>query len=536
MSQSSAVPPATSASNCFASSVGLAKGGAVWQWLSDLRCMTELECVNVLQAKPLQIENPQTDPAIAIKEAKESIDALKGEADTVSEDFAHLFRCFKSSRWSELRGHSLVLMSHIQSLVRATNVRLDDVPVFVVEQQELVLGESSKLLQQSARFSLATPDRTDGGHSNTIPMVNQLTFVGQSFSRLVDMTIGHLVQKIVDSLCNGQGLAAVHAAIACIISLGLEGEHMCFIVAREGGVRGLLDVCRNETLTFTRSQALRALATVCCAPECITKFEKERGFQLLVDLLREPVFSGEAIQGEAAGVVAQLTSPCLQHSPQQLGILLQDLHHLLQALLQLMVRTLSHDVFLLSTAAIANITFLSNPACSVLLQIGAPELLIKASSGPKARSPFAKDQVVTVLANMAAQSTCQVDICHHGGVELLVRYLHERPLSLAGKAEVAACERVQQKAAITLSRLCRYGNSTDSIISTRVVPRLVELCRHSEARNNSDAVLVACLAALRKMCSVNGGEGMKAVDLQQLVLPQLMDSFLICSHADENFV
>ena len=36
----------------------------------------------------------------------------------------------------------------------------------------------------------------------------------------------------VDSLTSGCGLTTVHAAISCIIQLGLDGEHMCFIVAR----------------------------------------------------------------------------------------------------------------------------------------------------------------------------------------------------------------------------------------------------------------------------------------------------------------
>jgi hypothetical protein len=56
-------------------------------------------------------------------------------------------------------------------------------------------------------------------------------------------------------------------------------------------------------------------------------------------------------------------------------------------------QTLNHEVFLLSAAAIANITFLHHQACVVLLQLGAPALLAKAASGPKARSLFAKDQV-----------------------------------------------------------------------------------------------------------------------------------------------
>ena len=65
-------------------------------------------------------------------------------------------------------------------------------------------------------------------------------------------------------------------------------------------------------------------------PLCVFQ---ERGVELLVDLLCETGSPGEVVQGEAAGVVAQLTSPCLQHG-HHLGGLLHDLHRLLQALLR----------------------------------------------------------------------------------------------------------------------------------------------------------------------------------------------------------
>lgn len=511
------------------------RGSAVSQWLTDLRGMTETECMSVLQGKPLLTSKEHKDPARTVKDIKEHIDSLKEKADKISDSFAHLFRCFEESCWKDLHHSSVSVSQHVQSLIHTCNTRLKDVPVYVLEQQDAVKGESTKLVQQSASFSVRMSSEGCHPEKSTIPLINQLTFLGQSFSRLVDGILGHLVQKIVDSLTSGSGLATVHAAISCIIGLGLDGEHMCFIVAREGGVRGLLDVCRRETLTFTRAQALRALATICCAPECIAEFERERGVELLVDVLCEAGPSGEVVQGEAAGVVAQLTSPCLQHG-HHLGGLLHDLNRLLQALLQLCQRTLSHEVFLLSAAAIGNITFLHSQACTILLQLRAPQLLIKAASVPKARSLFAKDQVATVLANMAALPACQTDIRQQGGVELLVRFLHERPLSPTGKAERAACERVQQKAAIALSRLCHADSSIHTLMHSKAIPRLVELCRHGEARNNSDAVLVACLAALRKICSVNGAEGMRPLDYRQLVQPQLMDSFLICSHTDENFV
>ena len=50
-------------------------------------------------------------------------------------------------------------------------------------------------------------------------------------------------------------------------------------------------------------------------------------------------------------------------------------------------------------------------------------------------------------------------------------------------------------------------------------------------------VLLFCeQAALRKICSVCGAEGIRPIDHQQLVELQLMDSFLICSNTDEDFV
>ena len=40
------------------------------QWLADLRNMTEIECMCVLQGKPLQTEKHQSDPSMAVTEIK----------------------------------------------------------------------------------------------------------------------------------------------------------------------------------------------------------------------------------------------------------------------------------------------------------------------------------------------------------------------------------------------------------------------------------------------------------------------------------
>lgn len=56
------------------------------------------------------------------------------------------------------------------------------------------------------------------------------------------------------------------------------------------------------------------------------------------------------------------------------------------------------EVVLLSTAALANMTFMDSTACELLQQAGAPRVLAKVISETKASSLFAKDQVCRILS------------------------------------------------------------------------------------------------------------------------------------------
>ncbi|BFZ10153.1 hypothetical protein BsWGS_13192 [Bradybaena similaris] len=505
----------------------LADFPCVTTWLSELRWITELECMSILQGKPLSPSAAQDSVSSQVQTYRDAVDRVKYEANKITEGFDLLFKCFDSSKWTALNNQTMDMTCNIRKLIQLCNAHVSDVPTYIREQQEVVMGESAKLVQQ-------TTSAAEHNLVHRVPLVNQLTFLGQSFSRLVDSTLGYLVQKLVDMLETCTGMSALHVVINNIITLGLEGEHMCYLISREGGVRALLDVCRRENVAFTRSKALRALATICCAPECVAELEKENGIDLLLDILTD---SGvvESVQGEAAGVVAQITSPVLDQN-QQLCRFAKNMQMILTALLGLCERTEGHETFLLSAAAIANITFIDPSACGLLQDMKAPHLLIKACMCRKARSLFAKDQIATILANMAAITGCQESIRYCGGLDLLVSFLHQKPCLLSSTAERSACERVQQKAAIALMRLCQDTRLTYSVIRQKGIPRLIELCRDSQARNNSDAVLVACLAALRKVCTLYGRDGISSLDYQQLVTPQLMDSFLMCSHSDENFV
>ncbi len=73
-------------------------------------------------------------------------------------------------------------------------------------------------------------------------------------------------------------------------------------------------------------------------------------------------------------------------------------------------------------------------------------------------------QIATVIANIAAVETCFPDILENHGIELLVQFLYEQQPEGGSEAERAACERVQQKAAIALSRLSKDPDTAQLIV------------------------------------------------------------------------
>ena len=78
-------------------------------------------------------------------------------------------------------------------------------------------------------------------------------------------------------------------------------------------------------------------------------------------------------------------------------------------------------------------------------------------------SNFVFSQVATVLANMAAKEEYRTDLTSGGGLVLLMCFLQLRPSVGHGAPQLAACERIQQKAAIALARLCTNPETSNIV-------------------------------------------------------------------------
>lgn len=93
-------------------------------------------------------------------------------------------------------------------------------------------------------------------------------------------------------------------------------------------------------------------------------------------------------------------------------------------------------------------------------------------------------------------------------------------------------------------RLCNSTKVCRDLIRLNGIDRLVELCRNPTERNYSDAVLVSCLAVLRRL-NANLDDEQNALELKQilnqlkaddLVRPNLVDSFMEYSSKQESYV
>ena len=157
----------------------------------------------------------------------------------------------------------------------------------------------------------------------------------------------------------------------------------------------------------------------------------------------------------------------------------------------LSAQTSSSETFLLSTAAIANLTFMEASVVPLLKNYNTAKILVNAvnqqqqgssktsnnnkghypkeinQNNPLTVSIYIQDQVAAVLANMAANADCRCEVVKHGGVPLLLHFLmaqipnikknninnsNSPELKPEDYAQMAATERVLQKSAIAISR------------------------------------------------------------------------------------
>ncbi|XP_041693674.1 protein inscuteable homolog isoform X2 [Coregonus clupeaformis] len=506
---------------------------SVQRWMEDLRHMTEVECMCVLQAKTIGVEeDAQGELIVATGDhvARDNLQTLLRRALVVSTELGKMFQRLEKGRWQRVHSTAVRANCHVRSLVHEYSAARNT-PAEMQKYEKSLLEKCMELTTITERC-LHTEDKFFL-KSMREAIHEILTDVSDSFSHMIDMALANEIQILIRQIESSDSVYTIGSAISNLLSLTQDGPQLCSIIAKEGAVVALFKICRQDCFSDLYAHALRTVASICCVEEGINQLEKVDGILCLADILTDEN-STEAARAEAAAVVAQITSP--HHtSTQHLGSFLESMQDIVTALIKLCESASCGEVFLLASAALANITFFDSMACEILLQLNAIHILLQACKDRKrVDTPYSKDQVVTILANLSVLEQSASEVLQEKGIERLLQLLGEKPSS-SSPSEGAACERVQQKAAVTLARLSRDPDVAQTAIQLQAVPRLIELCRSPAERNNSDSVLVACLAALRRLAT-GCPDSIEAADHQQLIKPRLVDSFLLCSNMEESFV
>ena len=285
---------------------------------------------------------------------------------------------------------------------------------------------------------------------NLAEMVKSATKFGSSITVLVEEMLSSKVGQIVSSLNSTTATAGqMESCLVTMTSLGLEGNHLCRLMTRHGAVSLLVHLLSTSQHREVRAATLRALATLCSVLEAIRQLEEVRGVEVIAKLLSDLTVT-ESERAEAAGVLAQVTSPWIEDNDYVLGVT-ENAFNLVKNLTELCRNTRCDETFLLGSAALANLSFLSPLILTAMSGQDTVRTMLQYLSRTVSPSIYIQDQVATIIANMAARQDTQESLYSSNLVNVLLYLLAASPAT-DHLPVLAATQRVQQKAAIAIGR------------------------------------------------------------------------------------
>ncbi|XP_064489656.1 protein inscuteable homolog isoform X2 [Ornithodoros turicata] len=509
---------------------GLSSVPSVQQWLKGVRLSVENECLSALQSKSLT-KDPALAAVLEIGDAQDAVTALQDRLASVTATAGHVTRRLEQGHWLKFCSSTPGLSSEIGDLIRDYKTVIQNASPY----SNKIASHLHRILQ-SLREIGAKPNRKPETAADFESIRSLLFDIKNTLQTLCNSLYLKELEKIVKVANENMALGCARRAIAALSSIGESGVHMCDLIARVGGVSALLSIVKEASLRPIRCAAIRGLTIICCENGAIHQLEQAGGIECVRTILTD-FNASEQERCEATGLLAQITAPWVECSGGTIRRMRENMDTFIESLTKMIKEAKNGDVFLLSAAALANLSFLDPVAVKHIQRHQTFRALMNASRlRDMAGNLFAKDQIATVLANASAEKACHADIVDAGSLIQLICFLQVRPSALQSNAETEACERVQQKSAIALARLCSDRSTAERVLQLQGVQRLVRLCKDPKERNNSNSVLVACLAALRKIASSCGSKEMCDLGAAELVKNELWDSFQQYSSKHESYV
>lgn len=309
-------------------------------------------------------------------------------------------------------------------------------------------------------------------------------------------------------------------------------------------IKPLIDTVNNySSISLAEQQqikaaSLRVLTFLCINKEAVKQiFDECVSSKCIISLVLNE--SSDIIVREAVGLMVQLTTPFIDSTDKTYNndmwnlsakVVINDLAH---CLTEVAKTTCNQEIFLLTCAALANISFMDSDS---LIKNETLNVLVNAS---RQRINFneilLKDQIITLLANIARKYP--LEVVGSGGLVFLLCSLQVRPaVSLQRHHELLAIERIQQKVSVALARLGSHKSVAKLIFKLNGVHRLIHLCKDAKERNFSDTVLLASIAALRRIAQSIGKMPFKQLDCLDLIELKLQETFVLYTSKNESIV
>ncbi|CAG9865301.1 unnamed protein product [Phyllotreta striolata] len=348
-----------------------------------------------------------------------------------------------------------------------------------------------------------------------------------------DRALADEIKKLVNKLECPASELDLRATVTGVTSMALRHQEAVELLAKADAVPVLLILCEKCEGSSMRSLLLRALTTVCSGSSAVRQFEKFSGVQIVADILEEHS-RPEPERSEAVALLAQITAPWLEDNHSVKG-LQEYSSKLVRALTRFASSTRCCQNLLLCAAALANLSSMDSKSARCMVEWGTAEALLGSveARGPAA-SVYLLEQMAALLANLSALDVARKQLTEIRAPGALLCFLRMNFATDFGSEDVV--KRLQQKSIIALSRLCGEKEAARQVVELGGVEKLVKMCREKDERFDSDAVLVAALATLRKIVDACGSDVLSAQDAQELVEPKLLDSFLAYSSQNESYV
>ncbi|XP_075168339.1 spindle orientation adaptor protein inscuteable [Haematobia irritans] len=409
----------------------------VQYWLDDLRMSYDHEVMSTLQTKSIAQE--------AIKHLQMTTSTVAKFIRQLQQKALRMQQCFEKTE--RMLGDSENLSLH-EALSGSLHL-LDNVTEFthILERRSVFFADNRmerkryedyidqiRMVHKDTRYSLENHH-----YINLESLLEDLQVLKRILLIAVRQVYEKLIRILMQSIENGRCdlmLKANINMVATLMNIDYDGfASLTDAFVQTEAVRTLLVVCLDNKSSSIRAQSLRALATICCAPEPIFQLGSCGGIEVLRDILQiddgtKKPGQGEAMKRsdlerrEAVSLLTQITAAW--HGPDHRVDGLRDcVETVVEGLTRLLIFTGCPQTLLLCAAALSN---LSRMEITSHYSIMSHETIFKLIETMERRDEginvFLYEQIVAMLYNMSLNKKCHSHLAN-GAIVNFITYAYQ---------------------------------------------------------------------------------------------------------------